>query len=77
MSVMNVLALGDVADAMAAEKQREMTNWAMRQHLAANAGPRDSGFSVVRAGVGDLLIRVGGWVGGAKVAPRLSRQMAH
>jgi hypothetical protein len=77
MSITNVLTLGDVAEAMAAEKQRDINNWFTKQRLADSAGPHDSGVTALRAGVGALLIRVGGWVGGPKVAPRLTRQLAH
>ena len=77
MTIMNALALGEVADAMAADKQREINNWFTKQRLADSAGPHDSGLTVARAGLGALLIRVGGWVGGPKVAPRLTRQLAH
>jgi hypothetical protein len=77
MSNVNVVSLGDIANAMAADKQREINNWFIKQRLADSAGPHDSGLTVVRAGLGALLIRAGGWIGGPKVAPRLTRQLAH
>jgi hypothetical protein len=77
MATMNVLSLGDISSAMALDKQREMNNWVERQHIAAALGQRPGAFDTARAGVGALLIRVGGWVGGARVAPRLTRQAAH
>ena len=77
MSIMNVLTLGDVAEAMAADKQREFTRWAERQRLAASAAPRERGLSAARVTVGAVLIRAGGWVGGPRLAPRRTRQLAH
>ena len=77
MSIMNVLALGDIAEAMAADKQRELIRWAQLQRLAASAAPREGGLSAARASVGAVLIRAGGWVGSPRLAPRRTRQLAH
>lgn len=75
MSQMNALALGDVANAMASEKRRELNDWVLQDRRAAVA--RAHAGRGPRAAAGAALIRVGGWVGGANVAPAPRRQLAH